>query len=75
MGGGVAKRGKGARRKNILKHLPDIWLWCEESNLRLSFIQFPGVCNIRADQLSRAGNKIKIWNGHLIQTFFMKFKR
>ena len=36
----------------------DIWLWCEERNLWLSVFHIAGVRNIRADQLSRAGEKL-----------------
>ena len=65
----------GGRKKQLNALARDIWLWCEERNLWLSVFHIPGIHNIHADQLSRAGKKLKIWNGHLIQTFFMKFKR
>ena len=48
----------GGRKKQLNALARNIWLWCEERNLWLSVFHIPGIRNIRADQLSRAGKKL-----------------
>ena len=36
----------------------EIWTWCEERGLWLSAFFIPGIDNLRADSLSRAGKKL-----------------
>lgn len=49
----------GGRKLHLNALAREIWTWCEERELWLSVFHIPGAQNIRADSLSRAGNKLK----------------
>ena len=48
----------GGRKKQLNALARGIWLWCKKRNLWLSVFHIPGIHNIHADQLSRAGKKL-----------------
>ena len=48
----------GGRKPDLNKLAREIWTWCEERGLWLSAFFIPGIDNLRADSLSRAGKKL-----------------